>query len=80
MDLDLVSQLAKRWGYTIPNKELEPQPQARYITGSWRTDALVYLFEQESGLEITLSSGFGKITSCVIIDEAKFTLFLLRWT
>ena len=80
MDAITLGQIALKWGRAVGDAIKYCPPEARYITGDAISDAQFHYFEQDSGIVLKLSDDFNKIIGYNVIDEAKFTLFLLRWS
>jgi hypothetical protein len=59
------------WGISIP-------PQARVVTGNPHVDALIYYFEQESGVELVVARD--DITDYRVVDQRRWVEFILRWS
>lgn len=77
-DLELIRKLAMNWG--VAQTEKYCPPEAKVVTGKQKIDAMIYYFEQESGIEIKLSEDFNVIDGYVVIDSEKLTWFTLRWS
>jgi hypothetical protein len=79
VDLGTISKIAIKWGEANwPRVGMCP-PEAKVITGNPISDAQFYYFEEESGIVLKLTDNFNKIVDYDIVDEQKFTAFLLRW-
>jgi hypothetical protein len=50
----------------------------RFVTGELYKDKMIYFIENESGLELVINDNC-HMCGYKVIDECKFTLFLLRW-
>lgn len=79
MDLRSLAEIAFKWGKNRHRTQYCP-PEAKVITGDPISDADFYYFEQESGLELKVSDDFTQIVGYNVLDEKKFTWFLLRWS
>lgn len=77
-DLTLIRKLAMNWG--VAQSEKECPPGAKIITGKPKIDAMIYYFEQESGLEITLSEDNNSIDRYIVVDHEKLVWFTLKWS
>ena len=55
-----------------------PPPEARFITGNPKYDAQLHHVLVEYGVEVKLDKNHNMIDYRVV-DEKKFTMFLLRW-
>lgn len=77
-DLQLIRKLAINWGVAQTDKECPGE--ARFVTGKPKIDALIHYFEQESGLEITLSDDNNSIDRYVVVDHEKLVWFTLKWS
>lgn len=83
MDVHLLSEIAFKWDKNRRKNRHRTHycpPEAKVITGDPISDAAFYYFEQESGLELKVSDDFTKIVGYNVLDEKKFTWFLLRWS
>ena len=80
INLDSLKKIAQKWGTAVGHKFTQCPPEAKFRTGDQRIDAQCYYFEKESGLEIKLSSDYRRIVSYNVVDDKKFSLFLLRWS
>jgi hypothetical protein len=79
IDLDTLSKITMKWGdANWPRVGMCP-PEAKVITGNPISDAQFHYFEEDSGIVLTLTDDFNKIVSYNVVDEQKFTAFLLRW-
>jgi hypothetical protein len=80
MDLALVKKVLLNWhsgtGYKIKNCP----PESKFITGYPSTDAQLHQFQVDSGCEITLSKNWTSIEKCLVLDEEKFLMFVLKWS
>ena len=59
-----------------------PPGEARVITGIFNTDAMLHAMLVEHGVEMRLAQtpkGQWQFVNYKIIDEQKFTMFVLRW-
>ena len=77
-DLALIKKLAVNWG--VAQSKRECPPGARIVTGKPNVDAMIYYFEQESGLEITLTADNNHIDRYVVVDHEKLVWFTLKWS
>lgn len=77
MNIETVKQLATNWGKENSRIRFCP-PEAKYVTGNQQIDSMLYYFQNESGLEVSLTEK-KQVASYEIIDSAKLTLFILRW-
>lgn len=53
-------------------------PEAKVITGIAASDAFLHHLETEHGVEVHLNQ-YHQIAGFKVVDEKKFTWFLLRW-
>lgn len=77
---DALKQAMGNWAIGVGYKITHCPPQAKFVTGNPKTDAQLHSFETDSGVEITLTTNFADIQEWKIIDEPKFTWFMLRWS
>jgi hypothetical protein len=69
-------------------KELPPPAEAKVVTGIPRNDSFLHHMIVEHGVEIILTESVRqdtyapswKMTDYKIVDEKKFSWFLLRWS
>jgi len=54
-------------------------PEARFVTGSAKHDAQLHRILVEYGIEVQLSR-YNEIKDYRVVDEQKFSWFLLRWS
>jgi hypothetical protein len=54
--------------------------EAKFITGKVREDSYLHYLETVCGVEIQFSKNSSKIVGYNVIDEKKFSWFVLRWT
>lgn len=55
-----------------------PPPEARVVTGNPKWDAQLHHAIVEYGVEVELGKHRG-VVDYRVVDEKKFTMFLLRW-
>lgn len=57
-------------------------PEAKVVTGNRYIDNVLHLMIVENGIEITLGSEYNAnaIVDYHIVDEVKFTCFVLKWS
>ncbi len=55
-----------------------PPPEARFITGNSKYDAQLHYVLVEFGIEVKLNRDHN-MEDYRVVDEKKFTMFLLRW-
>jgi hypothetical protein len=82
MDINEVSRLTKRWQDSVKNRKIEYAPDAKVITGDYKLDLAIHHFEQDSGMvvKLTRTGLVHLITGYEIVDEEKFTWFMLRYS
>ena len=79
MNTEAVGDLLLRWsnssgvGWNEP-----PSPQARVVTGNPRLDAVIYQFEQASGLEL-LAVNRDEIADYRVVDQRRWVEFVLKY-
>lgn len=59
-----------------------PPREARVITGIMNTDAMMHAMLVEHGVEMRLvqtPTGRWQFANYQVVDEQKFTMFVLRW-
>lgn len=80
MKTDEIAKLTSRWSAKVGERRFEPSSEARVVTGDYRLDAQLHNFEQDSGIVLELSDHLlpGRITGYKIIDEKKWSWFLLE--
>ncbi len=79
MDLELVRQLMVSWAVKEGVKTT-CAPEARFVTGNYKSDTMLHHFEVASGLEIELTDDFANVEEYKIVDKEKFMMFMLRWS
>ena len=79
MDLEVLRQIVIKWRDANLTRITDCPGEAKVITGNLKIDAMLYHFEQDSGIELKLSPPFSKISGCNIVDEKKCSWFVLRW-
>lgn len=79
--IEEVKQLANRWYENVGPRATEYAPDAKVVTGDLRVDIALHHFEKDSGLQVKLGKvGIAyRIEEYEIIDEGRFTWFMLRW-
>ena len=68
------------WAVEEGFKITQCPPEAKVLTGSYKSDGQMHYFQVASGLELELTEDFKDIVTCKIVDEKKFMLFVLRWS
>jgi hypothetical protein len=81
IDLELVKTIVARQGQNefLKNPIVLP-PEAKVVTGKMKEDAYLHFLETKCGVEIHLSEYHNEITGYNVIDEKKFSWFVLRWS
>jgi hypothetical protein len=80
MDLELVIKMVQDQGQKeFLNKPIVLPGEAKFITGKAREDSYLHYLETKCGVEITLDKN-NSIVGYNIIDEKKFTWFVLKWS
>ena len=79
METAELKQLLRRWA--VGQRKMEYAPDANIVTGDYKIDLGLHHFEQDSGIEIKMNlvNNLRVISGYEIVDEKKFTWFLLRW-
>jgi hypothetical protein len=80
MEIHDVRQLMWNWGNDVGYKMKHVTPETRFITGNEIWDAQLHHFTLASGIEVTLTPDFKGITGYDVLDEEKFTWFVLRYS
>jgi hypothetical protein len=80
MNVENLRSMAWRWGVEVAPTITSCPPEARFITGDQSTDGKLHYFEQDSGLQLTLSADSTMITDYQVVDKEKFVMFILRWS
>jgi hypothetical protein len=80
MELQDVRQLMWNWGNEVGYKMKHVTPETKFITGVETYDAQLHHFKLASGIEVTLTPDFKGITGYDVLDEEKFTWFVLRYS
>lgn len=81
MDLELVKKIVVRQGQNeFLKKPIELPPEAKVVTGQIKEDAYLHFLETKCGVEILLSESHHEIVGYNVIDEKKFSWFVLRWS
>lgn len=76
---ELQKVLAREWNEEGQHRVWHPLPEARVITGNPRLDAQLHRILVEYGIEIEMDFRFRTIENYSVVDEQKFSWFLLRW-
>jgi len=81
MDLELVKKIVVRQGQNefLKNPIVLP-PEAKVVTGQIKEDAYLHFLETKCGIEVQLSEYHNEIIGYNVIDEKKFSWFVLRWS
>jgi len=81
MDLELVKTIVARQGQNefLKNPIVLP-PEAKVVTGQIKEDAYLHFLETTCGVEVLLSEYHHEIVGYNVIDEKKFSWFVLRWS
>ena len=81
MDLELVKTIVARQGQNefLKNPIVLP-PEAKVVTGKMKEDAYLHFLETTCGVEIHLSEHQHEIVGYNVIDEKKFSWFVLKWS
>lgn len=61
------------------NSHWQPPPEALVITGNPKYDAQLHYVLVEYGIEVKLDKN-DDMEDYRVVDEQKFTMFLLRWS
>ena len=82
MDLELVKKIVARQGENeFLKKPIVLPPEAKVVTGKVREDAYLHFLETTCGVEILLSGDYNyEIVGYNVIDEKKFSWFVLKWS
>lgn len=81
MNLDTLKQLVwKQWGAEGQRPPIVVPPEAKYISGIPEVDAHLHCLETEYGFELKLNNDYKEITGWNVVDENKFTLFILKYS
>jgi hypothetical protein len=80
MDLELVKKIVVRQGQNefLKNPIVCP-PEAKVVTGIMKEDAYLHFLETKCGVEILLSEYHHEIVGYNVLDEKKFSWFVLKW-
>lgn len=80
MDItNLNHMLQRQWEQLKYQDPLPLPPEAKFITGKPTTDAYLHYLETRCGVELVLAPVTGRVDRFNIVDDHKFTLFLLKW-
>jgi hypothetical protein len=80
MDLELVKNLMWKWALVEGFKITHCPPEAKVVTGSYKSDGQMHSFQVASGLELELTKDLKDIVTCKIVDEEKYMMFVLKWS
>lgn len=80
MDLELVKNLMWKWAVVEGFKITHCPPEAKVVTGSYKSDGQMHYFQDASGLELELTKDFKDIVTCKIVDKEKYMMFVLKWS
>ena len=80
MDLELIKTIMWKWAVEEGFKITHCPPEAKVLTGSYKSDGQMHYFQVASGLELELTKDFKDIVKCKIVDEQKYMMFVLRWS
>ena len=80
MDLEFIKTLMWKWAVEEGFKITHCPPEAKVVTGSYKSDGQMHYFQVASGLELELTKDLKDIVTCKIVDEEKFMLFVLKWS
>ena len=80
MDLEFIKTLMWKWAVEEGFKIAYCPPDAKFLTGSYKSDGQMHYFQDASGLELELTKDLKDIVTCNVVDEEKFMLFVLRWS
>ena len=69
MDLELVKNLMWKWAVVEGFKITHCPPEAKVVTGSYKSDGQMHYFQDASGLELELTKDFKDIVTCKIVDK-----------
>jgi hypothetical protein len=75
-----LAKLTSRWADKVGARRFEHSPDAKVVTGDYKLDTQLHNFEQDSGvvLQLSKSNQPRKITGYEVVDEKKWTWFLLE--
>lgn len=68
--------------FWIENYGSYPSGEARVVTGILNTDAMMHAMRVEHGVDMRLAqtpTGRWVFVNYQVVDEQKFTMFLMRW-
>ena len=77
---DLYRILQRQWDQLKYQDPLPLPPEAKFITGKPTTDAYLHHLETDCGVEVIMAPNTGHIDGFNVVDDHKFTLFLLKWS
>ena len=80
MDLATVKNIMVNWHRNVGHKIKYCPPEAKFISNDPETDAQLYHFQVDSGLEITLNENNTAVKEWRIVDNEKFMMFVLRYS
>ena len=80
MNSEFIKNLMWKWAVEEGFKITQCPPEAKVVTGSYKSDGQMHYFQVASGLELELTKDFKDIVTCKIVDEEKLMLFVLRWS
>jgi D-aminopeptidase len=81
MDLELVKKIVVRQANNeFLKNPIELPPEAKVVTGKVKEDSYLHFLETKCGVEILLSGYHHEIVGYNVIDEKKFSWFVLRWS
>ena len=80
MDHEFVKNLMWNWAIKEGHKITHCPPEAKVITGNYKSDGMFHYLQIESGLELELTKDFNNIKACKIVNEEQFTMFVLKWS
>ena len=76
---ELQTMLSREYRELGQNTPCPLPPEARVVTGNAKHDAQLHRILVEYGIEVQLS-GNNEIKDYRVVDEQKFSWFLLRWS
>lgn len=81
IDLELVKKIVVRQANDEYLKNpIELPPEAKVVTGKMKEDAYLHFLETRCGVEIQLAEQYNEIVGFKVLDEKKFTWFVLKWS
>ena len=76
----VLEMISNQWREELCDKTLPLPPEARVVTGRQKGDAHLHFLKTQCGLELMLTSDARNVIAYDVIDEEKFTWFVLKWS